>query len=182
MKIDPHRLGRRIRAARRARGLTQTQLAALLGISVTHLSHIENDRAGASLEILVRLMELLDLTPNRLFCGTEDPLTQTGTKRARMPSTAFRRSASRSFTVICSRSWNSKSPTAFAAGSAAWKRKAVRRGRPVRSTQSRHRRSDSGAAGSRPPAVYFSLPRACRRCLLRRVKKGIFCVIMTIAF
>ncbi|MGI6737429.1 MAG: helix-turn-helix domain-containing protein [Anaerovoracaceae bacterium] len=73
MKIDPHRLGRRIRAARRARGLTQTQLAALLGISVTHLSHIENDRAGASLEILVRLMELLDLTPNRLFCGTEDP-------------------------------------------------------------------------------------------------------------
>ena len=68
MTPDPITFGGRIRELRRARELTQRQVAAALGIDFTYLSKLENDRGEPASEALVRrLAELLDGDPEELL-------------------------------------------------------------------------------------------------------------------
>ena len=52
-------IGKRLNAARKARGLTQDQLAAQMNVSRSTISHLENDQAEPDLDSLRRLSALL---------------------------------------------------------------------------------------------------------------------------
>ena len=69
--MDYYVIGQRIRKTRKAHGLSQEQLAELVGISTTHMSHIETGNTKLSLPVLVSLAEALELsTDDLLFCGS----------------------------------------------------------------------------------------------------------------
>lgn len=65
------RAGIAIRDAREEAGLTQTELAARIGIAQSALSRIEAGRANLTLGTLQRVTDALDL-PLRLAVGTHD--------------------------------------------------------------------------------------------------------------
>lgn len=53
--MDYYQIGQRVRKYRKAQGLSQEELAARVGISVTHMSHIETGNTKLSLPVLVEL-------------------------------------------------------------------------------------------------------------------------------
>lgn len=59
--MDYYRIGQRIRKYRKAYGLSQEQLAEKVGISVTHMSHIETGNTKLGLPVLVALAEVLQV-------------------------------------------------------------------------------------------------------------------------
>ena len=65
--MDYAELGRRIRSMRRARHMTQTDLARSAGISAPFLGHIERGSRIASLETLVQLCNALKTDANTLL-------------------------------------------------------------------------------------------------------------------
>lgn len=52
---------------RKKKKLTQLQLAELADIDRSHISAIELGNVGASLDVIFRLCEVLDVTPKELF-------------------------------------------------------------------------------------------------------------------
>ena len=65
----PVRLGRRLSALRKRRGLSQTQLADMAGIGRAHLSQIENGAVAARIDTLYAIAEVLELKLEGLFAG-----------------------------------------------------------------------------------------------------------------
>ncbi len=63
-------LGVRIRKARTERGFTQEQLAERVNVGATHISHIETGQCSPSVELLIDIMEVLEVAPNKIFGGT----------------------------------------------------------------------------------------------------------------
>ncbi len=61
------RVGKRIKAFRSKKKLTQEQLAELLDISTNHLSSIERGVYSVRVELLVRIANCLDCTTNDLL-------------------------------------------------------------------------------------------------------------------
>lgn len=59
--LDYYEIGQRIRKIRKARRLSQEQLAEQIGISVTHMSHIETANTKLSLPVLVAIASALDV-------------------------------------------------------------------------------------------------------------------------
>ena len=59
-------LGQRIRAAREALGESQVNLAAAAGISLGHLSQLENDQREPTLSIAARLARALEISLDEL--------------------------------------------------------------------------------------------------------------------
>ena len=57
--MDYFEIGARIRAGRKALGLSQEQLAEMVNISTTHMSHIETGNTKLSLGVLVDLAGVL---------------------------------------------------------------------------------------------------------------------------
>lgn len=62
-------VGRRIREERKARRLTQGQLASAAAIDTSHLSRIENNRTQIGLNSLERIADALGLPVAELFRG-----------------------------------------------------------------------------------------------------------------
>ena len=60
-------LGRNIKRYRKHKGFSQEQLAEIIGVSVKHLSTIENGSAFISADLLQRLAETLDVDVYKLF-------------------------------------------------------------------------------------------------------------------
>ena len=60
-------IGRGIRQIRVASGITQTELAHALKCSVQHLSNLENGRKTISLEMLVKVRQILAVSADELF-------------------------------------------------------------------------------------------------------------------
>jgi len=72
-KLDKGELGSAIRAARLEKHLSQEELAELVGITPTHIKHIESEHRKPSLELLSRLVRTLNLSLDTLFFpGRED--------------------------------------------------------------------------------------------------------------
>lgn len=65
--MDYYSIGRRIRKIRKARGLSQEQLAEKIGISVTHMSHIETGNTKLSLPVFVDLATVLEVHTDDLL-------------------------------------------------------------------------------------------------------------------
>ena len=60
-------LGLNIAYYRKARGLSQSQLAELVNISRTHMSRIEIADCAVSLDVVFDICDALDVTPRQLF-------------------------------------------------------------------------------------------------------------------
>ena len=69
--MDYVAMGARIRAYRKQRGMTQAGLAKSVGISTSFIGHIERGTRIASLETLVRLSEILDVSIDTIVTGAE---------------------------------------------------------------------------------------------------------------
>ena len=52
---------------RKRRRLTQLQLAELVDVDRSHISAMELGKVGASLDVIFKLCEVLDITPKELF-------------------------------------------------------------------------------------------------------------------
>ena len=63
-------LGQRIRDARKAKGLTQEQLAERLGIGTSNISYIETGKFAPSMENFEKLVEILGVEPSELYTFT----------------------------------------------------------------------------------------------------------------
>ena len=59
--MDYYAIGQRIRRIRKAHKLSQESLAENIGISVTHMSHIETGNTKLSLPVLVDLASVLEV-------------------------------------------------------------------------------------------------------------------------
>lgn len=63
-------LGKRIRARRQHLGLTQEQLAKEMGVSTSFMGHIERGTRKASLETLVQLANVMDVSIDGLLSAS----------------------------------------------------------------------------------------------------------------
>ena len=61
------KIGNKIKNARQKVGYTQKQLAEKIEISTRHVSDIELNRVQASYDVLVKICQVLKLTPNEIF-------------------------------------------------------------------------------------------------------------------
>jgi len=68
--VDYYEIGQRIRKFRKARGLSQEQLAEKVGISITHMSHIETANTKLSLPVFVDIAEALEIQTDALLYDT----------------------------------------------------------------------------------------------------------------
>ena len=59
--------GRRLRAIRRSRDVTQEKLAEYCDLSPEYISHIERGRASPSFDVIAGLSDELDVDPQSLF-------------------------------------------------------------------------------------------------------------------
>lgn len=66
--VDYADIGKRIRACRLAKGMTQEQLANEVGVVVTHISHIETGNSVPSLKTLIDIINALDSSADELLC------------------------------------------------------------------------------------------------------------------
>lgn len=60
-------IGKNIRKFRKLKGMTQEQLAEMVGVSVNHISCMERGVYNASIETLVKLINSLECTADDLF-------------------------------------------------------------------------------------------------------------------
>lgn len=69
MHFQPIQFGERIRKLRREHHLTQERLAAMLNISVEHLRKIELGKRGISIDLLLDLSNVLEVSSDFLLSG-----------------------------------------------------------------------------------------------------------------
>lgn len=65
--MDYYKIGQRIRKYRKANGMSQEQLAERIGISVTHMSHIETGNTKLSLPVFVDIARTLEVQTDDLL-------------------------------------------------------------------------------------------------------------------
>ena len=65
--MDYFYMGRQIRHYRRVRGMSQSELAAALGLSAAHVGHIERGSRHASLETVVAISQQLEVSLDTLI-------------------------------------------------------------------------------------------------------------------
>lgn len=70
MHFQQAEFGYRVKLLRKERGMTQEQLAARLNISADHLGKIELGKRGISLDLLLDISEVLDISLDYLLKGT----------------------------------------------------------------------------------------------------------------
>lgn len=67
--MDYYAIGQRIRRVRKSKGWSQERLAELVGISVTHMSHIETGNTKLSLEVFNDITIALEARADELLFG-----------------------------------------------------------------------------------------------------------------
>lgn len=76
MELDNIRLGKRIKAARKRRGLSQMALSEALDCTPNHLSYIENGSRSLSLAKFVQLANTLGVSADELLMDSLDNTTK----------------------------------------------------------------------------------------------------------
>ena len=71
--LDKKNIGKRIRNARKLKAMNQNELAKSLGVSVSHLSHIETGKNLPSMDVLIQLCKELNQTPNYFLMNEYTP-------------------------------------------------------------------------------------------------------------
>lgn len=67
MPIEKGCLGNAIRSARIKKNLSQETLAELVGITPTHLKHIESEHRKPSIEVLIELAQILQMSVDNII-------------------------------------------------------------------------------------------------------------------
>lgn len=67
MSFIKKQLGQRIREMRKARRITQEQLAEMLGIGTANISYIENGKFAPSIENFEKMVKIFDVEPYELY-------------------------------------------------------------------------------------------------------------------
>lgn len=67
--IDYKSIGIRIKKLRLEKKMTQAQLAEIIGVGTTHISHIETGNTTPSLEALVGIINALECSADELLCN-----------------------------------------------------------------------------------------------------------------
>lgn len=70
MELDYYKIGQRIRKYRKANNLSQEQLADKVGISSTHMSHVETGNTKLSLSVFVKIADILSVQTDALLFDT----------------------------------------------------------------------------------------------------------------
>ena len=65
--VDYYEIGQRIRRFRKAKGISQELLAEKVGISTTHMSHIETANTKLSLPVFIAIAETLEVSTESLL-------------------------------------------------------------------------------------------------------------------
>jgi len=79
MNCDMKKTGQRIQRLRTAHGYTQEELARALNIDRSNLSRLESGKRSCSLDLLVQLSMLFNVTLDYLIFGQDNPsLADTG--------------------------------------------------------------------------------------------------------
>ena len=81
--LDYKLIGRRIKQARESEKLSQMDMAGLIGVSITHISLVENGKKKVSLDMIARISDALGVTIDDLVGGSRNTtvseyLTQIG--------------------------------------------------------------------------------------------------------
>ncbi len=71
MNMDYYEIGQRIRKTRKLRGLSQEKLAEMVGISTTHMSHIETANTKMSLSTFAEIAFALEVRTDELLYGNK---------------------------------------------------------------------------------------------------------------
>lgn len=69
-KVDYKIIGQRIRKVRKEQGITQSELADKLGVSIVFFSRMERGIAEISLKRLIQICFLLNVQPGEILTGT----------------------------------------------------------------------------------------------------------------
>lgn len=72
MAVDYNIIGERIKNARRAKNLTQEDLAEKIGVSIAFLSRIERGSSQINLKRLSQICQLLGVTEGQILNGSSD--------------------------------------------------------------------------------------------------------------
>ena len=83
MRFDPVECGKRIKSLREEKGYTQVQLSEKVRISFDHLRAIEHGRRTCSIELLVDLHILFDVSLDCLILGKTSQLDAVKTELQR---------------------------------------------------------------------------------------------------
>lgn len=75
--MDYYKIGQQIRRIRKAHSLSQEELADRVGISTTHMSHIETGNTKLSLPVLVDIADALEVRTDDLLNRNPDAATTT---------------------------------------------------------------------------------------------------------
>lgn len=68
LQREDKQLANQIRALRKTQGMTQEELSARLGLSLTYVAHVETYRRGLSLPIVYRIAKVFGVRVRDLFC------------------------------------------------------------------------------------------------------------------
>lgn len=76
MKFDPYWLGIKLKHARTGKGLTQTQLGALVGCHQSAINHYETGKANPPAQRLCQIADILGVDVNYFFEVKNEPAEQ----------------------------------------------------------------------------------------------------------
>lgn len=72
MAVDFSIIGKRIKDARKKKGLTQEQLVEKMGVSIAYLSKVETGKIHINLERLSQICGILDITEGEILNGVSN--------------------------------------------------------------------------------------------------------------
>lgn len=72
MAIDFNIIGKRLKAARKEKGLTQYDLAEKMNVSIAYLSKVETGKIHINLERLSQICNILDVTEGEILNGVSN--------------------------------------------------------------------------------------------------------------
>ena len=71
ISVNHRQIGYRIKEVREQNHISQAQLAEMTDLSVSYISHIENAKRKASLESIIRIVNVLGITVDELLAGVQ---------------------------------------------------------------------------------------------------------------
>lgn len=72
MAVDFTIIGKRLKEARKNKGLTQDQLSEKMGVSIAYLSKVETGKIHINLERLSQICAILDITEGKILNGSSN--------------------------------------------------------------------------------------------------------------
>ena len=72
MAVDFGIIGKRLKEARKKKGLTQEQLVEQIGVSIAYLSKIETGKIHINIERLSQICSILDVTEGEILNGVSN--------------------------------------------------------------------------------------------------------------